>query len=335
MTSELILVPLFDTLEYLSEHLQKCKNSVSFKKCPRCEHFKYYCNPLSFKSRTNQSKHYKNCQKCIHFELIQKERGMKASSSWPKDILQSIKSKFPIYVVKEYWHALSFLLSYRESQDSFNAYRREMERFFQWSWFICQKGVLSLKARDIKSFIQFCEKPPKSWIGLKTVSRFLDINGQRVPNPEWRPFNIKVNNKVSNSEEEIKFKMSQQGTKLIVDVLGAFYKALTQMKVIESNPILQIRLKYKSKTKQWNTKARRDLSECQWETVLTMAQQLAKEDPSRYNQAPRIIQALYRKGLGMCDQMSLQNMNYASGKQTTPCQNLENGNLIEEQGNGK
>jgi hypothetical protein len=85
-----------------------------------------------------------------------------------------------------------FIYSYRGSLDTFNSYRREIERFIQWSWFVHKKPVLQLKRLDIEAFIEFCQTPPKRWIGVKTVSRFHEKAGQRIPNPQWRPFIAKM-----------------------------------------------------------------------------------------------------------------------------------------------
>ncbi|OZA41091.1 MAG: hypothetical protein B7X84_08595, partial [Alphaproteobacteria bacterium 17-39-52] len=75
--------------------------------------------------------------------------------------------------------ALAFLKSYRGSQGTFNAYRREIERLLQWCGLV-QKSLKHLKREDIEEFIRFCQKPPKSWIGTKKVSRFMIKEGERV-----------------------------------------------------------------------------------------------------------------------------------------------------------
>lgn len=45
-----------------------------------------------------------------------------------------------------------------------------------------------LKREDIEAFIRFCQRPPKAWIGLKKPPRFVEVEGERRPNPEWRSF---------------------------------------------------------------------------------------------------------------------------------------------------
>ena len=111
---------------------------------------------------------------------------------WLVHCLQSDKKdkktplNLPQYVSRDYQLALNFLYSYRGSPDTFTAYRRELERLLQWSWFVREQSVLKHKREDIEAFIEFCIKPPKRWIGLKNVARFKLINAEKVPNKEWR-----------------------------------------------------------------------------------------------------------------------------------------------------
>jgi|SRR5271156_1255952 len=159
----------------------------------------------------------------------------------------------PPFAVKEYHYTLQFLYTYRGSLDTFNSYRREIERFIQWSWFVRKKSILALKRLDIEEFIEFCKNPPKRWISVKTVGRFTNKNGERIVNPEWRPFNVKVSKKSFQDGERAQkagFELSQQGIKQIFAIIGTFYNALIQEEVTEVNPILQIRQKSKFIQKQ-------------------------------------------------------------------------------------
>ena len=49
----------------------------------------------------------------------------------------------------DYQHSLRFLHSYRGSEATFNAYRREIERLLHWSWEIAKKSLNMLKRDDI------------------------------------------------------------------------------------------------------------------------------------------------------------------------------------------
>jgi hypothetical protein len=104
----------------------------------------------------------------------------------------SVKISLP-HATTDYRAAFEFLKQYSGKQATFEAYRREVERLLQWSWHIAQKSILSLKRQDIEEYLQFCLNPPKSWIGLKRVPRFIKKLGERIPNTQWRPFVATVN----------------------------------------------------------------------------------------------------------------------------------------------
>ena len=67
------------------------------------------------------------------------------------------------------------------SKGTFNAYRREVEKLLQWTWQIKEKTIKDLRQEDIEEFIQFCQKPSKSWIGLKKAPRFIEKDDRRWP----------------------------------------------------------------------------------------------------------------------------------------------------------
>lgn len=47
----------------------------------------------------------------------------------------TLNKSLPTYLSRDYQLALNFLYSYRGSSDTFRAYRRDIERLLQWSWF--------------------------------------------------------------------------------------------------------------------------------------------------------------------------------------------------------
>jgi hypothetical protein len=111
---------------------------------------------------------------------------------WLSTCFAGSKVSTPAFGPRDYQTVLTFLYNYRGSTDTFGAYRRELERLLQWSWFIREKSLLELKRDDIEAFIEFCKKPYKRWIGLKNVARFRVVEHQKQPNPEWRPFTVRV-----------------------------------------------------------------------------------------------------------------------------------------------
>jgi len=225
---------------------------------------------------------YKRCQIGNQEEILK---------DWLYICLSDSINTLPQNAIHDYGHALRFLYSYRGSFETFNSYRREIDRLLQWSWFIEQKSILELKRLDIEHFIEFCGKPPKRWIGFKMVSRFITKDDVLQPNPEWRPFIAKISKKAFQDGErptKASFELSQQGIKQIFAILGSFYNALIQEEVTEVNPVIQIRQKSKFIRKTSATPMIRRLSEKQWQMVFGVTKELAEQNPTRCH-APRIL----------------------------------------------
>lgn len=216
-------------------------------------------------------------------------------ATWLTQCLGEEKCTIPQFVIDEFHWILNFLYSYRGSPDTFNGYRRELERFVSWGWFVRKESLLQLKRLDIEAFIEFCQKPPQRWIGIKTVARFSDNEGLRIPNPEWRPFIVKVS-KVAFQDGKLpdkkQFKLSNTGVKQIFAILGSFYQFLIQEEATQINPLLQMRQKSKFLRKEPSVKQIRRLSDTQWQTVLTTTTQLADQAPQTYERSLFMLQCL-------------------------------------------
>ena len=55
---------------------------------------------------------------------------------------QTKQISIPTFAANDYQIALNFLHNYRGSADTFGAYRRDLERLLQWSWFIRNQSIL-------------------------------------------------------------------------------------------------------------------------------------------------------------------------------------------------
>lgn len=233
---------------------------------------------------------------CGLYKRCQTENQENIIRHWLHLCLSGTAMELPLYAITEYGYALRFLYEYRGSLETFNAYRREIDRLMQWSWFVQEKSLLQLKRLDIEAFIEFCQKPPKRWMSLKTISRFITKEGIRVPNPEWRPFVVKISKKAfQDGEKPLKasFELSQQGIKQIFAILGSFYNAMIQEEVTELNPVVQIRQKSKFIRKQASAPIIRRLSDQQWQTVLATTKQLAEQNPIKHRRTLFMLQMLY------------------------------------------
>jgi site-specific recombinase XerD len=230
---------------------------------------------------------FKNCQRHDANKIITK---------WIRHCFLDAECNLPAYTATDYQQCLHFLYSYRGCGDTFNSYRRELERLIQWSWIIREKSIVTLKRIDIEAFIAFCQDPPKTWIGTKTVARFQAKYGQRLPNAAWRPFIVKVSKKLFSDGERPElnnFKLSQISTKQIFAILGSFFHYLVQEEMSAINPVLQIRQKSKFNRSQLSTQTIRRLSQAQWQAVINVAMSLADQHPNQHERTLFIMNALY------------------------------------------
>lgn len=189
--------------------------------------------------------------------------------------------------------AYEFLKQYDGNKSTFNCYRKEIERFLQWSWLLQKKSLLQLKRDEIESYIKFCIKPPKSWIALKKHARFINQNGLRVPNRKWRPFVVTL---PKGSKEELNknvYSLSQKAIHEIFVALGSFYNYLNAEGYMETNPIQAIKQKSKFIRKSQASAPIRRLSELQWKYVVNTAKEMASENPNKHERTLFIISALY------------------------------------------
>lgn len=193
-------------------------------------------------------------------------------------------------------YTLNFLRSYTGSQGTFNSYRREAERLLQWSWHIKKLCIDELKRDDIEQYIHFCQNPPKSWISLKKVPRFIEQNGKRIPNEEWRPFVVTLSKtaiKNGHTATLDQFSLSQGATQEIFAILSTFFNFLIAEEYLISNPVALIRQKSKFIRKRQQNSPIRRLSLVQWEAVLNAAESLAKDSPAKHERTRFMLSLLF------------------------------------------
>lgn len=186
-----------------------------------------------------------------------------------------------------------FLKQYDGNKATFNCYRREIERFIQWSWLIKEKSLLDLKRDDIESYIKFCTKPPKSWISLQKFPKFKTKDGIRIPNTQWRPFVVTMTSNTTEQLNKNDYKLSQKAIHEIFVALGSFYNHLNSEGILERNPVQAIKQKSKFIRKSQTSAPIRRLTETQWKYVVDTAKELAAEEPKKHARTLFIISALY------------------------------------------
>jgi len=196
----------------------------------------------------------------------------------------------------DYEYAWKFIYSYNGSSATFNAYRREIERLLQWSWRIARLSILELRREHLEDYIRFCQKPPAAWIGLKNVARFVTRNGERVANPEWRPFVAgvsKVEHRAGVAPDKKQFVLSATAVQAIFSVLSSFFNFLIQEELTAANPILLIRQKSKFLKKQQHKSPVRRISNLQWDFVLETAGRLAAAEPEIHERTLFVMNCLF------------------------------------------
>lgn len=221
-----------------------------------------------------------------------------------------------VEATKEYRLARGFLLSYAGSLDTYNAYRREIERLMHWSWLINKKPLKMLNRNDIRDYLIFVQQPPAGWISEKNVARFQDdATGVRQHNSAWRPFVVRIS-KASrangNLPEKISYKLTNKSMQALFAGLSTFFTFLQQEEYIETNPVVLVRQKSRYLQKNQSYKITRKLSQLQWSYVIDVADTMAKTDPDN-ERILFMMSAFYLLGLriselaetpGRCPKMS-------------------------------
>jgi len=159
----------------------------------------------------------------------------------------------------------------------------------------------------------FCQSPPATWIGTKKAPRFIEKNGWRIPNAEWRPFVVTVSKSDhrKGKKPNIKdYELSSTAVKDIFAILSSFYNFLIQEDYTEVNPILHIRQKSKYIPSQQSKTRIRRLSELQWTYVIETAERMAEEDSDQHQRTLFIMTILYA--------MYLRISELAANKRWTP-----------------
>ena len=216
----------------------------------------------------------------------------------PDKIMENLSEESRQFALKDFQHAYTFLWSYRGSQATFNAYRRDIERCLQWGWLVKQSSILKLSRADIEAYLDFCQSPPKRWMSLKQQPRYkVNVVGERVPNAAWRPFVVTVQKSLRVTQgvkpNKASYEASSSALQATLAVLSTFYQFLIAEEVTSVNPVALIRQKSKYIRKHQGNKTYRRLSKEQWAYVLETCELMAQEDPEQHQRSLFIMHALY------------------------------------------
>src|SRR3990167_2844315 len=197
-------------------------------------------------------------------------------------------------------HCIEFLKSYANSKDTFSAYRREVERFLQWVWLVCNKSLIEINRHDIREYLVFVNEPPINWVATKVVNRFsLNSDGVREPNPLWRPFVAKVSKvarRHGKAPNKSQYQLSNKSIEAIFAVLSSLFAFLQQEEYLDVNPVALIRQKKGYIQRQQTRKVTRKLSHLQWHHVITTCEAMAEVE-SPHERTLFLMTCFYLLGL--------------------------------------
>lgn len=200
---------------------------------------------------------------------------------------------------EEYEITREFLLSYAGSKDTFNAYRKEIERFLQWTWMVKEKSVKEVDRNDIRRYLEFAQNPPKQWIATKSCARFTWKEGERRHNPDWRPFVARLSKsqkKLGQPIEKNDFNLSNSALESIFAGLSTYFTFLQQEQYLEVNPVQLVRQKSRFIQKTQSQKVTRKLSRVQWINTIETVEELCDQS-SKYERHLFLLSAFYLLGL--------------------------------------
>jgi site-specific recombinase XerD len=185
--------------------------------------------------------------------------------------------------VNEFKALFDFLMAYQGSKDTFNTYRREIERFYHWCWLIEGSGLFAATRLSIQSYLKFVVAPPKSWQAKSLLPRYIDELGVRKPNPQWRPFIAQK-------------KLSDKSLQSLVASLSTMYAYLVQEGLVARNPVLMLRQKKQYIQNEVSKRITRKLSQRQWRMVIEQVQHACVHD-SKYERHLFLLSMFFLLGL--------------------------------------
>ena len=123
-----------------------------------------------------------------------------------------------------------------------------------------------------------------NWLGTKKAPRFRIDDGERQPNPEWRPFVATVSKsafKKGELPDKADYSASNGAIKQVIAIAGSFFKFLQMEEYTVANPVALIRQKSKFVQKRQSHTTVRRLSQQQWQALIETAAKMAEKRPER------------------------------------------------------
>lgn len=195
--------------------------------------------------------------------------------------------------MESYKAVREFLHSYDGNEGTFNSYRTHVERLLLWCFLVAKKPILSLRRKDAEAFMEFCLKPPSSWLGPVVKSRFVRSGGRKKSaddtysvNETWRPFNLTQPKLVRRLADEANleaplpagYKMSSGSVAQVFAACQSFYQFCIDEDLTEINPFRAVKQKSKYTQRETREVGGRSLTPVQWDFVIETAETMADEN---------------------------------------------------------
>ena len=220
----------------------------------------------------------------------------------------------------------SFLRAFSDNAQTFSSYRIHIERLLLWSLLINQKPLNQLKRQDALDYLSFCRNPPRDWIGPVTRSRFVKNNDAQsaleepvIPNPNWRPFNIKSSKPQTRPDGQEQVVMGStynaaNGTiNQVFSICSRFFEFMVEDGYAVANPFRMIKKSGRNSDNVQDEGITRALTPLQWNYVLEAAEKMAESEPARYERTLFILSTLFAMYLRVSDVVGRHNWKPSMG----------------------
>ena len=195
-----------------------------------------------------------------------------------------------------YEYAVDWLLEQRYSENNYKTYRSELTTFLHWCFEVEQISVAEITRRILARYIDHCVQPPTELIAYRNVAQFVYNReiGERVPNPQWRPFLGK-----KRDGQELPYKITDKALKTKLAILSSFFNYLINEEYTERNPAMMLmkngRFKQGSQglVMHEDNEDIRAFSDLQWSYVISTAEQLANQQPEQHERTLFLISLMY------------------------------------------
>ena len=185
--------------------------------------------------------------------------------------------------------AVDWLLEQRHSENNYKTYRSELTTFLHWSFGEMAISPKDLTRRIMMRYLDYCQAPPPALIAYRNVAQFVFDKewGERLPNPQWRPFLGKRELGI-----ELPYRLSDQAMKTKLAILSAFFQFLVQEEYMDRNPALLLQ-RVKKPLHQETDEQTQAFTELQWSYVMQAAEQLASKNPTQHERSRFLICLMY------------------------------------------